>query len=1091
MAKRYGQITPIARALVGTDIFCISQSPYGANDPFYSVPMTRVSEFIQTNLSPLQFVGTWNADTNTPTLASSVGVNGNIYVVNTAGSTNLNGFNNWKVGDWAVFDGNLNQWTQVANEVISNINIYNSDGTLTDDRTLTLGGHTLKLGSDPSAQIILNGSQEIYISAGSSVNIDATAINVGSTSHQLNILTNTTKFWTAQFQGSQQYLTVNSSGVVVPAAPPTDTNIYNSDGALTDNRTVTLGASTLFFVGSTGSTLQFSAPSVAINGAQATISSSAITFNATQFVSQGIQWLTTDNSGNIIPVAPPSSVNIYNSDGTLTGLRTITMGSNPLTFLGTNNFSIECTTLNLGMSLATTVQLRGTTIINQTGFVGGGNQYIGVSTTGNLQVMPTPVITNIYNSDGSLSGNRNVTVGANTLTFSGAVGSVFNLNIEKIYLGGFVGGGSRVLTIDNTGLIGAAIISPVNIYNTDGTLTGNRVVTVGANSLTFNGIAGSILDFNFDQIYMAGNYSAMSSQTFEIASNIVQLTSAPFVGGGTKYLTTDNTGKIIPVASAASVNIYNTNGILTNARNVDLGGFPLTFNTSTGTPLIGMISQLSVTNNSASVPYTINIGGTNYNSQMTAQALNDQIINLNLNRIADSDATTFSFSRARGTSTATSAIVQSLDSLGWIDFFGYDGSTYQRGATILAKVYNAGPGSVLANLLFQARGFVFSDIASASTHVQNGYRSYIFGGQTNRISPPITGASLDNFIFGGNTNTTTSQVNYTTIMQSDGTIVGNNTNLLVGSWVMNCQQSLLLPNGSVGNGYMADLNGVSNTLAAHYAFCINGKNCNLSSPASGLGGRYFLANIAGATITGGFFSGALNSSNITLSGAYTTLLSTDGCNSAAPYSSILSSTSSTLGVNATLSTIVAGASNNIQGAGCSILFGVFNTINNVQYSGAIGSNITIAHNQCVVINDGGNPISTAKDTTILIQAVNGVSLGRYGNNPTRDVAIGRKVQFTSASTSTNFNTDTLTAIMFFVNTSGGNVTMTLSTPDRIAGNFFIVKRTSSNNSLIIVPATGTIDGGASFTMSGGLNGGGNKGAIIISDGKNWFTVGAQ
>ena len=42
----------------------------------------------------LTYQGTWNATTNTPTLASSTGTNGYYYIVATAGSTNLNGIMN-------------------------------------------------------------------------------------------------------------------------------------------------------------------------------------------------------------------------------------------------------------------------------------------------------------------------------------------------------------------------------------------------------------------------------------------------------------------------------------------------------------------------------------------------------------------------------------------------------------------------------------------------------------------------------------------------------------------------------------------------------------------------------------------------------------------------------------------------------------------------------------------------------------------------------------------------------------------------------------------------------------------------------------
>ena len=51
----------------------------------------------------LTYEGTWNASTNTPTLTSGQGVSGHFYIVNVAGNTNLDGNNDWRVGDWAVF----------------------------------------------------------------------------------------------------------------------------------------------------------------------------------------------------------------------------------------------------------------------------------------------------------------------------------------------------------------------------------------------------------------------------------------------------------------------------------------------------------------------------------------------------------------------------------------------------------------------------------------------------------------------------------------------------------------------------------------------------------------------------------------------------------------------------------------------------------------------------------------------------------------------------------------------------------------------------------------------------------------------------
>jgi len=59
------------------------------------------------------YQGTWNASTNSPLLTSSVGTKGYYYVVSVAGTTSLNGINDWQVGDWAIFNGSI--WQKVDN----------------------------------------------------------------------------------------------------------------------------------------------------------------------------------------------------------------------------------------------------------------------------------------------------------------------------------------------------------------------------------------------------------------------------------------------------------------------------------------------------------------------------------------------------------------------------------------------------------------------------------------------------------------------------------------------------------------------------------------------------------------------------------------------------------------------------------------------------------------------------------------------------------------------------------------------------------------------------------------------------------------
>ena len=78
----------------------------------------------------LQYQGTWNASTNTPTITSSVGSEGYFYIVSVAGNTIINGIGDWQVGDWIVFHGTT--WQKVDNtESVVSVNGFVGAVTLT------------------------------------------------------------------------------------------------------------------------------------------------------------------------------------------------------------------------------------------------------------------------------------------------------------------------------------------------------------------------------------------------------------------------------------------------------------------------------------------------------------------------------------------------------------------------------------------------------------------------------------------------------------------------------------------------------------------------------------------------------------------------------------------------------------------------------------------------------------------------------------------------------------------------------------------------------------------------------------------------
>jgi hypothetical protein len=93
--------------------------------------MTQVTAFgfngvVNNIISGLTYKGTWDALLNVPPLTSSVGTNGDYYIVSVAGTTNLNGITDWQVGDWAIFEGGI--WQKVDNHDVQAYNLVQEEG---------------------------------------------------------------------------------------------------------------------------------------------------------------------------------------------------------------------------------------------------------------------------------------------------------------------------------------------------------------------------------------------------------------------------------------------------------------------------------------------------------------------------------------------------------------------------------------------------------------------------------------------------------------------------------------------------------------------------------------------------------------------------------------------------------------------------------------------------------------------------------------------------------------------------------------------------------------------------------------------------
>jgi hypothetical protein len=119
--------TPSFRAFVNADLpnSGVTANTYGSTTaiPVITVNAKGVVTSVTTAAitGGLVYQGSWNASTNTPTLATGVGTNGYYYVVSVAGSTNLDGITDWQVGDWAIFNGTAWQKIDQTN-LVSSVN---------------------------------------------------------------------------------------------------------------------------------------------------------------------------------------------------------------------------------------------------------------------------------------------------------------------------------------------------------------------------------------------------------------------------------------------------------------------------------------------------------------------------------------------------------------------------------------------------------------------------------------------------------------------------------------------------------------------------------------------------------------------------------------------------------------------------------------------------------------------------------------------------------------------------------------------------------------------------------------------------------
>jgi len=109
--------------------------------------------------SAMEYKGVWDSSTNTPSLASGAGVNGDYYLVSVAGTTDLDGENLWAVGDALVFNGSLGIWQRAGK---SEFALSNGNGTTYLNNSINLGVNTFDGGETLTDSVYIYGANRTF-----------------------------------------------------------------------------------------------------------------------------------------------------------------------------------------------------------------------------------------------------------------------------------------------------------------------------------------------------------------------------------------------------------------------------------------------------------------------------------------------------------------------------------------------------------------------------------------------------------------------------------------------------------------------------------------------------------------------------------------------------------------------------------------------------------------------------------------------------------------------------------------------------------------------------------------------------------------
>ncbi len=587
-------------AVAGVDY--VDPSVLGVADGVATLGATgklTASQIPDSLLGGLNYQGTWNAATNTPTLVPSTGTKGHYYKVSVAGTTDLDGLNNWNIGDLAIYDGVT--WGKV-------------DGV--EDQVLSVNGMT---GAVTITRNLLGAA-----AAGS--NADITALTGLTTA--LSVAQGGTGVTTSTGTGS---VVLSDSPVLVTPNLGTPSAV---DLANAINLPLSTGVTGVLPItsGGTGAATQQAALNSLAGAATAGYFLRGDGTNVTmaQIQAADVPTLNQNTTGTAASVTNASQPSIT-SVGTLTSLTVagsvnlsgatapLELGGVPGTvgqFLTSAGPGATPTWTSFSAGTVTSVDVSGGT----TGLTFSGGP---VTSSGTITLSGTLAVASGGTGTTTSTGTGNVVLSASP-TFTGTVtASALTVNGQlalgaaaPMSLNGSQGTAGQVLTsagagatptwetVTGTGSVTSVEVSggTTGLTTTGGPITGAGTITLAGTLVASNGGTG-FSSYNVGDLLYAATTSTLAKLADVATGNVlisggvgvapsygkVDLTThvtgtLPVANGGTGVTTSTGTGNVVLSASPTFTGTVSTANITTTGTFTLAGvASPLVLNSSVGT----------------------------------------------------------------------------------------------------------------------------------------------------------------------------------------------------------------------------------------------------------------------------------------------------------------------------------------------------------------------------------------------------------------------------------------------------------------------------------------------------------------------------